>query len=33
MATTIIIIAILAVIAIFAIKGAVRHFKNEDHEN
>lgn len=33
MAVTIIIIAILAVIAIFAVKGAIRKFKNEDHEN
>ncbi len=33
MSTTIILIVILAIIAIFAIRGAVRHFKNEDHEN
>lgn len=33
MGVTIAIIVVLAVIAIFAIKGAVRHFKNEDHEN
>lgn len=31
--TTAIIIIVIAVIAIFAIKGAVRHFKNEDHQN
>ena len=31
--TTAIIIIVICVIGVFAIRGAVRHFKNEDHQN